>query len=102
MRVFVCILAVLAMLASGIGNAMHVHLDAGDATSITHDAHSPGDPGKSSKGHALSCHSCAHASPSATSAGNAASVVLIEDSPHVDSSRLKAGGAWPPLAEPPR
>ena len=102
MRVFLCILAVFAMLVSGIASAMHVHSNVGSTSTITHGTDSPGDSGSNTASHAAICHACAHASPSPSSVGRVVTFPADVDRPLVRETLMALGGAWPPLAEPPR
>ena len=102
MRLLICLLAVFAFLACEASSAMHAHLIADPGAMTADDLQSDGGTDSAPHGRIQPCHTCAHALPAlgalATPVGWSGSV----DPPLTDPALLTIGGAWPPLAEPPR
>jgi hypothetical protein len=102
MRVLIYILMVMSLLVSGMAGAMHIHSDVGPASAVVHGMGSPGDAGTTTASHAAICHSCAHHSPSTLAIPRVGTLSPMADRPLARDSMMALGGAWPPLAKPPR
>ena len=102
MRFFICLFAVLAFLACEASIAMHAHLIADPGGTAAGDLHSDGGSDSVPHGRIQPCHTCAHALPALGALATPLGWCGAVEPPLADTMRLAVGGAWPPLAEPPR
>lgn len=102
MRLLICLLAVFAFLACEASSAMHAHLIADPGGMTAADPQSDGDSDSAPHGRVQLCHACAHALPALGALATPVGCCGAVEPPLPDTASLMVGGAWPPLAEPPR